>query len=91
MTSDVARVGDGKRILFGGWQTRVIQEGANFTREIHTPYWHSVGGRGARKIVGELARVYGDGTYILYRYNPRGDPRWRQVCRVKVRGGVVTT
>jgi hypothetical protein len=91
MTSDVVRVSDRKRILFGGWQTRVIHEGASVTTEIHLPFSHCVGGRAARNIVNELARHYGDGTYIVDRYNPRDNPRRRQVCRVKVRGGAVTT
>jgi hypothetical protein len=91
MTSDLVRVRDRKRIPFGGWQTRVILEGASFTREIHLPFSHCVGARAARNIAAKLARDHGDGIYTFNRYNPRVNPRWRQVCRVKVRGGVVTT
>lgn len=91
MTSDVVRVRDRKRIPFGGWQTRVIHEGTSVTTEIHLPFSHCVGARAARNIAGKLARYHGDGIYTVVRYNPRVNPRWRQVCRVKVRGGMVTT
>jgi hypothetical protein len=87
------------RMLFGGWQTRVIHERGDFSRILPRPYSYRVGASGAKKIAMKLAEEFGDGTYRFIRYvaesnrtkSAFGKPGCREICRVKVKGGVVVT
>jgi hypothetical protein len=76
------------RVLFGGWQVRVVHERGGLRRYVLPPYSQNVGKPAATKITHDLYPTYGDGIYHFVRWSGKRyktlEPKCEEIFKVKV-------